>query len=42
MYCWLKTGRNRSRGLPSGINIDHIAAVADSGINIFFRMHDPP
>ena len=41
MYCRSEIGRNRNDDFLVRINIDHIAAVADRGINISFRMHDP-
>ena len=42
MYCRSEIGRNRNDDFLVRINIDHIAAVADRGTNISFRMHDPP
>ena len=41
MYCRSKTGRNRNGDFLVWINIGHIAAVTDCGINISFRVHDP-
>ena len=42
MYCWFEIGRYCDHSFLVRINIDHIAAVTDCGINISFRVYDPP
>ena len=39
--CRSKTGRNRNDDFLVRGSIDHIAAVANRGVNTFLRMYDP-